>query len=179
MDDLTTLAALITEKNLVDNKIAKILNRPAQVGHAGEYIAAKIFDITLHPSATQKGSDGYFASGPLKGRSVNVKWYLKHENMLDINVKHRPDYYLILAGPKAPPKSSLGVTRPWLIEYVFLFEAQTLIEELQQRKIQIGVATSITAATYTKNEIYPVQHNTQLILTEEQRNQLSLFKTKG
>jgi hypothetical protein len=36
MDDLTTFADLIREKNAVDNRIANMIGRPAQVGHAGE-----------------------------------------------------------------------------------------------------------------------------------------------
>src|SRR5206468_10403926 len=67
MDDLTRIADLIREKNVVDNKIADIIGRPAQVGHAGEYIEATIFGVTLHHSASQKSSDGYFINEPLVG----------------------------------------------------------------------------------------------------------------
>ena len=176
MNDLTKLAALIKEKNAVDNEIAKIINRPAQVGHAGEYIAASIFDITLHSSATQKGSDGFFNSGNLRGYSVNVKWYPKHESLLDLNLKYFPDYYLILAGPKIPAASSRGVTRPWVIDYVFLFEAQPLFDKLRSRKVQIGVAASLASEIWSGGEIYPNQRNNLLTVTNVQRTQLSYFK---
>lgn len=50
MNNLDTLADLIKEKNEVDAKIASIIGRPAQVGHAGEFIAAALFGIQLHYS---------------------------------------------------------------------------------------------------------------------------------
>jgi hypothetical protein len=84
MDDLVLLADLIKAKNSVDNIIANLIGRPAQIGHVGEYIAAKIFDIELNRSASQKDIDGYFRSGPLAARSVNVKWYGKREGILDL-----------------------------------------------------------------------------------------------
>src|SRR6266571_6582209 len=101
MDDLTSLASLIKEKNVVDTRIASIIGRPAQVGHAGEYIAATIFGVRLHPSASHRGSDGYFINEPLAGQTVNIKWYLKHENVLDLNPRNPPDYYFVLTGPRA------------------------------------------------------------------------------
>src|SRR5258708_11066637 len=76
MNNLVQLAELIKEKNVVDGKIASILWRPAQVGHAGEYIAAALLGIQLHQSASHASSDGRFLQGPLTGRSVDIKWYL-------------------------------------------------------------------------------------------------------
>lgn len=46
------LAALIGTKNAADAAIAELIGRPCQIGHAGERIAAQVFDIELHPSAT-------------------------------------------------------------------------------------------------------------------------------
>jgi hypothetical protein len=74
-DDLERLAALIREQNRVAEEIGKLIGRPALVGHVGEFIAAKVFDIKLAASATERAIDGHFVSGPLVGRSVNVKWY--------------------------------------------------------------------------------------------------------
>ena len=51
MNNLDEFADLIREKNRVDAKIANMIGRPAQVGHAGEFIAAALFDIQLHQSA--------------------------------------------------------------------------------------------------------------------------------
>lgn len=70
MNDLAELADLIKEKNEVDGKIANMIGRPVQVGHAGEFIAAAIFGIQLHPSASYGSSDGFFLRVPLTGHSV-------------------------------------------------------------------------------------------------------------
>jgi hypothetical protein len=36
-------------------------------GHLGEWIASVVFDIELESSASAKGIDGRFRSGPLRG----------------------------------------------------------------------------------------------------------------
>ena len=73
MNSLAELSELIRERNSIDRKIGTILGRPVHSGHFGEYVAAAIFGIELHPSASYKGSDGYFTQGPLTGKSVNIK----------------------------------------------------------------------------------------------------------
>src|SRR4051812_12722331 len=93
MNSLEELARLIKARTVIDNQIAALLGRPAERGHTGEYIAAAIFSITLEKSAANKGSDGIFTAGLLAGRSVNIKWYGKHESVLDINPNGWPDYY--------------------------------------------------------------------------------------
>ena len=45
--------------------------------------------------------------------SVNVKWYLKREGVLDTTESAILDYYLVLAGPPSGAVSSKGTTRPW------------------------------------------------------------------
>src|SRR5437763_303104 len=97
--DLQQLAALVKERNAVDDQIAALIGRPAERGHTGEYLAAAIFGITLHESAVYKGSDGRFAAGPLAGRSVNVKWYGTQQGLLDLHLEGAPDDYLVLTGP--------------------------------------------------------------------------------
>jgi hypothetical protein len=42
-------------------------------GHLGEWIAVQVLDIELEVSAVSAGIDGHFRSGPLQGRTVNVK----------------------------------------------------------------------------------------------------------
>jgi hypothetical protein len=74
MDDLEKLARLIRRRNEVEEEITRIIRRPAQIGHIGEYIAALVFRIALAASASKTGYDGYFEKGPLKGRTVNIKW---------------------------------------------------------------------------------------------------------
>ena len=57
-----------------------------------------------HPVVTgEPESDGRFADG----RTVNIRWYLKRDNLLDLR-EDGPDHYLVLTGPKAAAESSLG-----------------------------------------------------------------------
>jgi hypothetical protein len=85
MDELSMrrIAELLRERNVLDQAIAAIIQRPMTSGHLGERIAAQIFDIELHASAVNAAFDGHFRSGPLQGRTVDVKWYLKREGLLD------------------------------------------------------------------------------------------------
>ena len=100
--DATTiakLADLIHTRNAVAQQITTLIDRPAQIGHVGEFIAAQVFDITLQESATNKGFDGRFRSGTLAGKTVDVKWYAKKEGLVDLRLEFLPDYYLVLTGP--------------------------------------------------------------------------------
>ncbi len=175
VDELIALAELIRRRNAVEQDISAIIGRPALIGHVGEFIASRVFDIRLERSAVAKGIDGRFLSGPLAGKTVNVKWYAKHERLLDIRLDALPDYYLVLAGPRTPAASSRGTTRPWLIESVFLFDAQELVAKLRERGVKIGVATSVVRAFWDEAELYPTQRDRELILTAEQQEKLSLF----
>ena len=83
-DPLRELADRIRRRNAVDGEIAQIIDRPAERGHIGEFIASKIFDITLYRSAAHKGSDGKFASGDLRDKTVNIKFYGKREGVLAV-----------------------------------------------------------------------------------------------
>ncbi|MDQ6834281.1 MAG: hypothetical protein M3008_12860, partial [Chloroflexota bacterium] len=158
-----------------DEKIANLVGRPAQIGHVGEYIASAIFDIKLEASATAKGIDGYFMTGSLAGRSVNVKWYAKLESLLDLTPAHLPDDYLVLTGPRVPAVSSRGTHRPWVIRSVFLFDAHDLVIELSARGSKLGVASSVPRRYWDAAEIYPAQRNNRLLLSDEQRTMLALF----
>jgi hypothetical protein len=89
-------------------------------GHLGEWLASRIFDIQLEESAATQGYDGRFRTGPLVGRTVNVKWYMKRTGLLDTTDYPKLDYYLVLTGPPAPAGSSRGLTRPWCVQGVFL-----------------------------------------------------------
>ncbi len=174
LDKITELAQLIKTRNEVDNLIAASINRPALVGHIGEYIASQIFDIELCDSATAQAIDGVFRSGTLKGKSVNIKCYGKKENILDIMPKVLPDFYLVLTGPKGELSSSKGKTRPFAINSVFLFNAKQLMEVLISRKVKIGIATSVISSLWDSAEIYPKQ-SALLQVTEEMRQQLAKF----
>lgn len=173
INNLQNLAKVIKQKNTIDAEIAQITRRPAERGHAGEYITAAIFDIELESSANKKGIDGRFASGNLVGKTVNIKWYGKLEGILDISLENGPDFYLVMTGPKSVSPSSKGGTRPWIISYVFLFDSSKLLQELKHLKM--GIATSVKKQLWEMAEIYPIQRNKQLILSVEQKNLLELF----
>lgn len=176
MDVLERLAELIRTKNRIDDEIAGIIGRPAQIGHVGEYIASNIFGIKLEESAARRAIDGHFMDGPLAGRTVNIKWYGKMEGLLDITPNHLPDYYLVMAGPKSGAISSRGKTRPWLISAVYLFDARHLVGMLNTRGVKIGVATSVAASMWEEAQIYPIQQSKTLVLSRDQRKQIELFE---
>jgi len=175
MEELSRLAELIKKRNLLEREITGLIGRPAEIGHIGEYIAAKVFHIRLEESASRKSIDGFFNDGPLKDRTVNVKWYARCEGGLDITPEALPDYYLVLAGPKSGMMTSRGQTRPWIIEYVFLFDAHALVAELSRSGVKIGTATSVRQHLWAEAEIYPTQRHNLLELTDDQRKALRLF----
>jgi hypothetical protein len=174
VEKLTRVATKLRERNEIDREIAGIINRPVTPGHLGEWIASEVFGITLNDAANQKAIDGYFANGPFSGASVNVKWYLKREGILDMSPNELPDYYLVLTGPPSRASSSLGTTRPWRLDAVYLFEAAVLHADLQERGRRIGVASSIRASTWTDAEVYP-RERSSFPLSGEQRSVLASF----
>ena len=176
MDDLDRLAELVKERNLLEREITALIDRPAQIGHIGEYIASRIFRIALVESASHKAIDGHFSDSPLKGCSVNIKWYALHEGLLDVTPDSLPDQYLVLSGPKSGVMSSRGRVRPWTIDGVFLFDAHSLISNLRTRGVELGIACSVAQQYWQEAEVYPNQRNTALLLSDEQRRQLSLFR---
>ena len=175
IDDLEQLAKIIKRKNTIDDEVSAIVERPALIGHVGEYIASKVFDIKLEESASHKAIDGIFRKGKIAGKTVNIKWYGKLERVLDITLETLPDFYLVLTGPKTVATSSRGLTRPWIIAHVFLFDANELVRDLQERNVKIRTATSVASKFWEAAEIYPAQINDNLIVSEEQRNEISLF----
>jgi hypothetical protein len=172
--DLAELAALLRRRNLLDQQIGRLINRPMTAGHAGEWIASRIFDIELEASAVAKAIDGRFRAGALAGRSVNVKWYLKREGLLDMTEAYELDYYLVLTGPKATARD-VRIVRPWRIAAVYLFDAQLLLTEQRARGVKVGVASGVREAQWLAAEIYPTARNPALLLTNEQRELLAQF----
>jgi hypothetical protein len=144
-------------------------------GHLGEWVAARVFQIELEPSAAAPGIDGRFMTGRLRDRTVNVKWYLKREGVLDVTESAAPDYYLVLAGPVSTASSSRRGIRPWCIASVHLFDAGQLLGELRARGVKIGVAASVRAAQWDAAEIHPRTNNKLLPLKPEQASLLRLF----
>jgi hypothetical protein len=174
-EDIQKIASLIRERNVIDEKIAAVIERPMTAGHLGEWIAARVFDIELETSAVTAAVDGRFRTGPLRGRTVNVKWYLKREGLLDIIEAPALDYYLVLAGPVSAAMSSRGGRRPWCIEAVYLFDAKQLLDEQRQRRVKMGIASSVRGAQWAAAEIYPKAVNRTLPISSVQVELLELF----
>lgn len=172
---LTRVAELIAQRNAIDAEIAEITGRPPVSGHLGEWIASQIFDIELENSAANPAIDGRFRSGPLDGRTVNVKWYGKREGLLDLTDDPGLDYYLVLTGPKGAAGSSRGVARPLALEAVYLFDARALVRSLSERGIKLGVAASVRSEHWHEAEIHPSANNPVLKLTQAQREDLGRF----
>lgn len=175
---LAEVAELLRRRNDIDAVIAGIVHRPVTAGHLGEWIVSMVFDIELEASAAAAAIDGRFSVGVLANRTVNVKWYLKREGLLDVSSSPVLDYYLVLTGPMSAAISSRGGTRPWHIDAVYLFDARCLRAELIERGVKIGVATSVRNAQWQAAEIYPTQVNTTLVLTPEQTARLALFSSR-
>jgi hypothetical protein len=176
--ELAELAALLRERNALDARLGRLLERPVNTGSIGEWIAARIFDIELETAANTAGYDGHFTVGALAGQTVNVKAYGKREGMLDINPHAPLDYYLVFTGPK-PTKAAListrGTLRPFCIDAVYLFHAHRLHTELQERGVKVGVATSIRTVHCELAEIYPRSNNPLLVVSDAQRSRLAMF----
>lgn len=172
---LHELAELVSERNQVEAKMATLMGRPVHPGHFAEFVAAQVFGIEPLTSTPTRGSDGYFAEGPLQGHSVSVKFYPRNVGLLDINPKAVPDYYLICSGPFVGPVSSRGIGSPWTIEHVYLFDAAVLLKRLRQRMIKVGISTSIIRHMWEAAEIYPHAAGDLLPLSPEQRGLLGLF----
>ena len=179
MDRLACLAELIHQRNANGDAIAKLIGRPAEIGHVGEYIASQVSKIRLEESASHKGFDGRFCEGPLAGKTVNIKWYPKREGVLDITPETLPDCYLVLAGPKTSASTSKGGTRPWVIEAVFLFDAKKLRELLKQRGVKVGSATGVAEELWRAAKVYPSGKSDLLTLTDDQRRLLTMFGGKA
>ena len=101
--------------------------------------------------------------------------YGKREGLLDIRPEYPPDYYLVLTGPQSTAMGSKGNTRPWVVNEVFLFEAQPLINRLCERGVKLGVATSVVTAEWESARIYPVASSSPLELTRVQEDHIRFF----
>lgn len=173
-DALGRLAELLTTRNEIDAEIGRAIGRPMTSGHLGEFIASSIFQIELEQSATAPAIDGRFLTGLLAGKTVNVKWYLKREGMLDVSISDALDYYLVFTGPASPASRSRHSLRPWVITNVYLFDARAVRDGLLTKGRQVGTASSVTAQQWAAAEAYPKQHPL-LPLSPSQQQALALF----
>ena len=175
-DDIKVLSELIRQRNVLEREISVIIGRPAHPGHIGEFVASRIFDITLIRSASNRGFDGRFTHGKLAGMTVNVKKYSRNEGILDVSLKDAPDFYLVLTGARGPATTSRGTTQPWTIERVYLFDAAVVVERLRQFGVKIGTATSVRRILWNEAEIFPSPNNRLLTLTQEQADLIRMFR---
>lgn len=167
-DDVRRVAKLIDQRNSIDTELAAIIRRPALPGHLGDWIAARVFGITLEPQANKA------VGGRLDdGRTVGIRWYPKRENILDLK-EDGPETYLVLTGPKSAPASSVGTSRPLVIEAVYLFDAAALMDDLRARGRNIGVASSVREELWRAAEVYP-RPSPAFPLTDDERQLLALF----
>ena len=111
--------------------------------------------------------------GPLQAGTP--KWYLRREGILDLTSPLTPDEYLVMTGPAGAATSSLGGTRPWRIDSVYLFDAMGLRDDLLARGRKVGTASSVRTALWAQAEIYPKPVNPRLVLEEDQVEALRLF----
>lgn len=169
------MAAVLTERNEVEERLARLLGRPASAGAVGEWIAARVFDIRLEDAGNHRGFDGRFTNGPMAGRSVNIKLYGRRD-VLDITQEALPDYYLALTGPKGDGASTRGTHVPIRIAGVYLFDAPTLVSTLRERGVQVGVASSVRTTDWEAAQIYPAAEFPPLELSQEQQQMLALFR---
>ena len=173
--ELAELAALVGERNAVEARIAALLERPAQNGHMGKWIAGRVFDIELESAANAAGYDGKFTTGPLRGKTVNIKTYARDEGTLDMGSPAPCEYYLVLAGPRTGSKSGVRSARPFCIATVYLLDAHELRAALRERGVKSGEAASVRRMHWDAGEIYPRDGNPILVVNELQRQQLRMF----
>lgn len=172
-DRLARLAELLRRRNEIDAELAAVIGRPALSGHIGELIAGEVFDIELHVSATHKGSDGVFRSGPLAGRSVNVKLYGCQESILDMKPADPPDLYLVLTGEKRTAASSRATHRPVVLRHAYIFAHANLVSA----GVRPGVAASVRQQLWTEAEVWPERGAAALVdLSPDQVALLELFR---
>jgi hypothetical protein len=107
--------------------------------------------------------DGYFRSGQLQGRSVNVKSYVQREGIVDLTSPAMPDDCLVMTGPASAAMSSHGGTRPWRIDSVYLFDATGSRNGLLARGRKVGTATSVRTELWAQAEIYPKPVNSHTL----------------
>ncbi|WP_454778181.1 hypothetical protein [Georgenia muralis] len=170
------VAMMLRERNALEAELAEVVGRPPLTGHLGEWIASQVFDIELERSASNRGWDGRFRSpATLAGKTVDVKFYLKREGLLDMVERNGPDYYLVLAGPRSTALSSRLGVRPTLVQSVHLFDARQLVEHQKSRGAAVGTASSVPAPVWEAAQIHPARPGAPLQLSPEQHLLLDLF----
>jgi hypothetical protein len=171
---LRALSALLRVRHAIDDEIAALIGTTPTPGHVGEAVAAAVFDIELAASGVNPGFDGVFRSGPLAGRTVNVKAYAERTGLLDIS-PHPCDWYLVLMGPPRA-SSEKGRSLPFRVEQVFLFDIVALRASLVAAGVGVGIASSVRKAFWEAARLYPqAASGLPLTLDDRMRGLLGLF----
>jgi hypothetical protein len=173
-DSLARAAALLHERNAIDAELAGVIDRPVTSGHLGEPIAAQIFNIELEASAAAAGIDGRLRSGALRGRTVNIKWYLKREGVLDTTELAALDYYRCLPGRRRRQRRRVVPPGPGASRPCSCLTQQLRFEQIG-RGVKLSVASSVIKQQWAAAEIYPMATNPQLTVTSQQAELLMLF----
>lgn len=175
MDKLHQLSHLVLEFNAITAKISDLIGRPALLGNVGEFIASELFDFALETRGNNHAWDGRFRSGPLKDKTANIKVLGRREGILDLNMSLLPDYYLVLAGPRARTSMSGLSSRPWSIASIHLFNARELHSAFTLAGRRVGIASSVRLAEWDAAEVYPHNRSGILKLTDEQRRWIETY----
>ena len=154
MNSIGKLADLLKDRNKIDQQIAGIISRPAEKGHISEWIASKVFSIELNRNRNEKGYDGIFTEGSLKGKKVDIKYYTVNQHQIDLNPEISEDVYLlILTGPHRSA-SSENQYRQFCISDIYLFNERELCDKLKSG-VRVGKATSVKEGYWDRRKIYP------------------------
>ncbi|MEP0814315.1 MAG: hypothetical protein HRF49_06585 [bacterium] len=164
MNDLFYLADLLEQRHIIEKSISDIIRGPAYKVNVAEYLAIRVFDIQAAGRGHPGGMEGWFASGPLSGRSVKVKAFARNEYYLDIPAAHAPEYYLVFIHGGA-----------LLVSTLYLINIGNLLKDLQKRGALIGGATNLPRSFWDDSELFPRQISRELILSPEQHHMLSIF----
>jgi hypothetical protein len=166
------LADLLRHRDELDHQIGHIVGHCARPGDVGRIIAAHVFDIRLAESATVPGHHGWFRSGPLGGRTVNIKTYGDARAGIDIGL-HPCDTILVLSGPR---RQTSVQHRGWGVSAAYLFETDRLLATLRNRGVKLGVATCLRKADLDAVQVFPfVGPQAPITLSDRQKALLSFF----
>lgn len=155
MDSIGKIADLLKDRNKIDQQITGIIGRPAEKGHISEWIASKVFPIELNRNKNEKGYDGIFSEGSLKGKKVDIKYYTVNQHQIDLNPEISEDVYLLVfTGPYRSAAASEKQNRPFCISNIYIFNERELCDKLKSG-VKVGKATSVKEKYWGRGEIYP------------------------
>jgi hypothetical protein len=114
-------------------------------------------------------------SGPLAGKAVNVKWYLKREASGTCRCPRRSTTTWCSQVHVQLPRHRRGGTRTMAGPTRCTSSTPTTCSDLIGRGVKVGVATGVRIARWKAAEIYPTSANPALPVSARQAAQLALF----